>query len=130
MLTKLGDLCYRLRKVVLAIWIIVVVGLSFFAYQLPSILKGSGFVMEGSFADANAILREDFGIYESTLLFVFEQPDSLSDEQFGEEVTAAVERLQALPLEDLADTASPYPAGDAVRVDPEMLQDGVAYASL
>ena len=129
MLTMLGDLCYRLRKVILAVWIIVVVGLSFFAYQLPSILKGSGFVMEGSFADANAILREDFGIYESTLLFVFEQPDNLSDEQFGEAVTASVERLQALPLEALADTASPYP-GEAIRVDPEMLQDGVAYASL
>ncbi|MFS0725914.1 MMPL family transporter [Paenibacillus sp. 1P07SE] len=129
LLTLLGDLCYRFRKVVLAIWIIVVIGLSFFAYQLPSLLKGSGFVMEGSFAEANVILREDFGIYESTLMLVFEQPGGVTDEQFQQTVTASVSRLQALPLESLADTASPYPA-EGVRADPGMLREGVAYASL
>ncbi|WP_128660325.1 MMPL family transporter [Paenibacillus sp. 598K] len=128
-LGRLGDLCYRMRKVVLAIWIIVVIGLSFFAFQLPSLLKGSGFVMEGSFADANAILREDFGIYESTLLLVYERPDTMSDEQFEQAVGDSVAKLQALPLEALADTASPF-ARDNVRTDPTMVKDGIAYAAL
>ncbi|GGF91251.1 MMPL family transporter [Paenibacillus abyssi] len=128
-LSALGDVCYRFRKSVVAVWIVFVLGLSVFAFQLPAVLKGSGFVMEGTFAEVNTILKEEFGIYESTLMLVFEQPDAVNDDEFRRYVVETVQQMRTLELEGLADTASPYEAAGA-RADPAMAKNGVAYATL
>ncbi|XEC95399.1 MMPL family transporter [Paenibacillus tarimensis] len=127
-LQTLGEICYRFRKTVVTVWIVFVVALSFFSVQLPSVLKGSGFVMEGSFAEVNTILKENFSVYESTLMLVFERPESIEEQVFQSFVADTVERMRSLELERLMHVSTPFEA-EGVRHDPDMLKGNVAYAT-
>ncbi|WP_270166172.1 MMPL family transporter [Paenibacillus sp. SYP-B4298] len=125
-LNGLGSAVYALRKWIIALWIAVVLALAGFAIQLPDVLKGNGFMVEGSYKQVNKLLKEHFNVYSSTVILLFEQPDSMRDTALAHHVEQALDRLQALELSGLVQIASPYP-GDGVVVQPSMLKDGVAY---
>jgi len=128
-LGAVGSFCYRFRKTVVALWLLLVLILSLFAVQLPSVLKGSGFVMEGSYAEVNRLLKDEFGIYESTLLLTFEHKEGASAEQFRTAVTSTLQHIRGLGLAGMTDMAAPYPS-EGVRPDPSMAKDAVAYAAV
>ncbi|RXZ79182.1 MMPL family transporter [Paenibacillaceae bacterium] len=128
-MSNLGEIGYRYRKSIVAIWLAIVLALSVFALQLPSVLKGNGFVMKGTYADVNQLLHDRFGVNKSTLLLLFEQDTNKSEEQFQAFITQSVERMQAIGLESLQGVTAPYKANGALQ-DPALYKDGLAYVSL
>lgn len=48
---KLAQLTYKYRKSVLALWLVIVIALGYFALKLPSVLSGSGFKYDGTFSE-------------------------------------------------------------------------------
>jgi RND superfamily putative drug exporter len=129
LLKAIGGFCYRFRKTVVAAWIIVVLCLSYFSLQLPTVLKGSGFVMEGSYAEVNQLLRDQFHVYESTLMLVYEKKEGVSEQQFRSFVNDSLTQIKALKLQGLAEIAGPFEA-EGVRADPAMVKGNTAYAAL
>ncbi|MBD2845799.1 MMPL family transporter [Paenibacillus sp. IB182496] len=128
-LDALGKGCTRYCKTVIALWLILVLALAYYAVQLPSVLKGNGFVMDGSYAQVNEILEAKFGVYASTLLLVLDGAPHGDEAQLREDVAKTAQRVMALELEGLRDAAGPYPAG-GLRLDPTMAKNGVAYLAL
>ena len=69
--------CTNLKKLIAITWIILTVIMGYFAFQLPSILTGSGFEMEGSYADTQKILEEEFDQSANSIILLFEKDKML-----------------------------------------------------
>ncbi|MBJ6361953.1 MMPL family transporter [Paenibacillus sp. GCM10012307] len=128
-LGKLGLTAYRLRKWIVAVWIIAVLGLAVFAVQLPGVLKGNGFTMKGSFQEVNQLLKDRFKVYDTTVLLLFEQSVDGDYSKFEAQIRQTMDRLLALPLQGLATATGPF-EGKGVSASDKMMKDGVAYAAL
>ncbi|WP_338472880.1 MMPL family transporter [Niallia sp. XMNu-256] len=73
---------FKLKKTIAMIWIILTVIMGYFAFQLPSILTGSGFEMEGSYAETQKILEEEFDQSANSIILLFEKDQDASASDF------------------------------------------------
>lgn len=128
-LGKLGRTAYKLRKWIVAVWLIVLLGLSVFAVQLPGVLKGNGFTMNGTFKDVNQLLKDRFKIYDTTILLLFEQSPGGDNNKFETQIRHTMDKLLELPLEGLASVASPFEGKGIVSSD-KMIKGKIAYSTL
>jgi RND superfamily putative drug exporter len=98
-MNKLGEFTYTYRKAILVFWGILLLSLSYFAFNLPAMLQGSGFKTEGQFQEVEKILKEDFDIPESTLILLFERADHVRDDEFRnviEDTLADIKMIEAV----------------------------------
>ncbi|HEX7064735.1 MAG TPA: MMPL family transporter [Bacillales bacterium] len=122
MFTRLGNFTYQFRKTIIISWLILAVGLGFFAFKLPDILSGSGFETNGEFQKVETIMQEDFGKPKSTMILLFQSENlSTDDPAFKSFVSDTLDRLQEVA--HLVGAQSPYEGTD-------MKKAHIAYAAL
>ncbi|TYR74025.1 MMPL family transporter [Rossellomorea vietnamensis] len=110
----------KFYKLFLALWIMIALGLGYFAIGLPSILGGDGFRTDGEFEKVNEILSDDFDFPENSLLLLFQQ-ENKSDTEFEETIKSILSEID----ESVNISGIQSPLGD------EALRDGgTAYAAL
>lgn len=79
---KFGGIMYRYRKWVLVIWI-VIIGISiFFAFKLPTVLKGNGFNYQGQYNETRKLLENEFGHAQSSIILLFEREKNISEQSW------------------------------------------------
>lgn len=118
---KFGQLLYKQRKAVLAIWVIIAVLLGIFALKLPSVLSGSGFEYDGTYDKVQAMLDDEFDIPESTSIILFEKQRDADQALFRTYIEDTLKRA------DKVDGISLY---RSPLEDKEMMKDDRAYALL
>ncbi|RBW69043.1 MMPL family transporter [Bacillus taeanensis] len=105
---------YRFRKAILLSWLITAIVLGIFAFKLPSALHGSGFETEGTYAEVEKILKNDFNVPAHTMLLVFEKKTSeTSDEQLKTSMNNTLERLTE--LEGFSMISSSFETGEGIK---------------
>ncbi|TYS18688.1 MMPL family transporter [Rossellomorea vietnamensis] len=121
----------KFYKAFLAFWVILAIGLGYFAIGLPGILGGDGFRTDGEFEKVNETLSDDFDFPENTLLLLF-QKKSESETDFEREIESILGEIdQSLnisgiqsPLEDESlrkgDTAYAALTFDQPNIDEEI----------
>ncbi|ARK25103.1 hypothetical protein SporoP37_10870 [Sporosarcina sp. P37] len=88
----------RSYKWIFAFWIFLFGAMTYFAIQLPGLLAGDGFRVDGEHEQVMKIVSEDFGLPAESLFLVF---DGKSDN----EIQSALDRLDALDI--VSETVSP-----------------------
>ncbi|MFC4766293.1 MMPL family transporter [Effusibacillus consociatus] len=97
---QLGYWVYDHRKTVLLLWIGIAIISGIFAWRLPSVLKGSGFIAEDMEASIGRnILRDRLGAPLAQLLVLIEAPEgqTLLNRQAREEIHKMSGNLQKAP---------------------------------
>lgn len=67
--------------------------MGYFAFQLPGILSGSGFEMDGSYARTQKILEQEFNQEPRPLILLFEKEKGVSKSQFEEFIYKTVNHI-------------------------------------
>jgi len=70
--------------------------MGYFAFQLPSILSGSGFEMEGSYATTQKVLEEEFNQTSSTVILLFEQEKTASTRAFQKYIQDTLDQVSTV----------------------------------
>ncbi|MGF2616572.1 MMPL family transporter [Rossellomorea vietnamensis] len=110
----------KLYRLYLALWVLIAIGLGYFAAGLPGILGGDGFRTEGEFERVNEILSEDFDFPENTLLLLFQQ-ENKSENEFESGIQSVLSEIN----ESVSVSGIQSPLED------ESLRDGgTAYAGI
>ncbi|MGD6967444.1 MMPL family transporter [Rossellomorea vietnamensis] len=121
----------KFYKAFLAFWVILAIGLGYFAIGLPGILGGDGFRTDGEFEKVNETLSDDFDFPENTLLLLF-QKKSESETDFESEIESILGEIDQSvnisgiqsPLEDESlrkgDTAYAALTFDQPNIDEEI----------
>ncbi|WLD91538.1 MMPL family transporter [Alkalihalobacillus sp. AL-G] len=118
----LSSFVFRFKKTVVAIWVFCAVLLTFFAFQLPSVLHGSGFETEGSFQKTHTILHDQFEQPKSTMILVFESNTYETDtKEFQTHINHTLDKLSGVDHLDVV--TSPVD-------NPKMSKGNTAYAVL
>jgi putative drug exporter of the RND superfamily len=91
----LSRIIERLHKGILVFWIVVAVGLGYFATQLPSILGGDGFRTDGEYERVQEELTSTFDFPDSTLLLLFEKKSNQSEEEFKDEIKSTLTTIKS-----------------------------------
>ncbi|HWO96007.1 MAG TPA: MMPL family transporter [Bacillus sp. (in: firmicutes)] len=73
---------YRYRKMIVAVWLLMIIGFAVFAVKLPSVLGGNGFEMEGSYKTTQKLLVDEFGMSQSQIIALFTKESSVSEKEF------------------------------------------------
>lgn len=97
---RLGLLTYSFPKALIILWIIILASLSFSAINLPTMLQGSGFNIDGQFQEVETILKDDFDIPESTLILLFERSNQIEDVVFREIINRTLEDINTVDAVD------------------------------
>ncbi len=94
-----GRLIYRLRWLVLALWIAALIAAAPFAAQVASVLTGSGYSFSGSESvKVNNILASKLNQPKETLIVVFQSSDAyVNDASYQLEVNNFISVAQAYP---------------------------------
>ncbi|MGX6442426.1 MMPL family transporter [Neobacillus sp. K501] len=79
---KFGGIMYRYRIWVLVTWV-VIIGISiFFAFKLPTVLKGNGFNYQGQYNETRKLLENEFGHAQSSIILLFEREKNISEQSW------------------------------------------------
>ncbi|KAB7707214.1 MMPL family transporter [Bacillus aerolatus] len=116
---KIPSFIVRFHKMILALWLIAVVVMGYFAIQLPSMLEGDGFRTDGDFEQVQKELTDTFDFPESTIMILFEKEGSESTQHFTEKIAGALTDIDRLNISSAIE--SPLNA-------PSLLKDDAAYA--
>jgi RND superfamily putative drug exporter len=84
---------FRFRKGITTIWILIAIVMGFFAFQLPAILSGSGFDMEGNYSTTQQILEEDFNQSSRSMILLFEKEKDASSVDFAEYIQHTLDQI-------------------------------------
>lgn len=95
---KIANIVIKRYKFTLAVWLLMTIGLAFYAIDLPSKLKGDGFEMAGEFKTVEKILSSDFEFPESTMLIVFKNKEGQSQDQFQKHIIDVLEKVEEKKL--------------------------------
>lgn len=112
-MNKLGEIVHTYRKFIIIIWAIILLSLSYFAFNLPAVLQGSGFKTEGQFQEVEKILKEDFDIPESTLILVFERSEHIGEKDFQNKIRETLDHIET--VEGIYKLVSPLENQDMVK---------------
>lgn len=91
---------YRFRKSVTTIWIIFAIIMGIFAFQLPSILSGSGFEMEGGYSKTQEILEKEFKQSSRTIILLFESEKNTSSDEFAKYIQETMDKIHKVNTEE------------------------------
>lgn len=116
---NIPDLLVRSHKVIFVLWLIAAAVMGAFATQLPSLLEGDGFRMDGEYEAVQAELESTFDFPESTILVLFEKEAQQSSEQFKQTIRGTLDDISQLGT--AAAIESPLD-------DPSLFQEKAAYA--
>lgn len=97
---KLALLTYSFPKTLIILWVIILASLSYNAVNLPAMLQGSGFNIDGQFQEVENILKDDFDIPESTLILLFERSDQVDEEAFSALIKNTLEDIETIDAVD------------------------------
>lgn len=84
---------YRFRKRIVTIWILFVLSMAYFAFQLPSVLSGSGFDMKGSYSTTQKVLEEEFHQTSKTIILLFEKKNTASQIEYEKYIQKTINRV-------------------------------------
>lgn len=87
----LANFVIRFPKWIIAVWILIAGFMAYQAVQLPGVLEGDGFRMDGEYEQVADRLTDEFGLPAETMFLVFE---NMTDE----EIETAVSDVEALGL--------------------------------
>lgn len=82
---QLGTFVTKSHKWILAFWVLLFGVMTYFAIQLPGLLAGDGFRVDGEHEQVMKIVSEDFGLPAESLFVVF---DSKTDQEISTTLTA------------------------------------------
>ncbi|WP_042346865.1 MMPL family transporter [Bacillus massiliigorillae] len=85
-------------KFTLAIWLVISIGLAFFAINLPSKLKGDGFEMKGEFNQVQEELSSTFDFPKNTLFVVFEKEKQQTQQEFEKHIASVTNKIEKLDI--------------------------------
>ncbi|HET7580140.1 MAG TPA: MMPL family transporter [Bacillales bacterium] len=124
MFTRLGAFTYRFRKTIIAAWLIIAIGLGFFALKLPGVLNGSGFETNGEYQKVESIMQQDFGKPKGSMILLFQSKHLATDNPvFHQYVHLTLKKLKQVKVNHLTGVQSPYKGKG-------MLKKHTAYATL
>ncbi|CAM3736083.1 MMPL family transporter [Mesobacillus zeae] len=118
---RFGQFIYRNKLKMIALWVIAIIGLSFFALKLPDVLSGNGFEFNGEYKKTRSILEEDFKLPKSNIIVLFERGEDVSDSDWTSTIDRNLDR--AGKLDNVKGVTSPLEQHS-------MLKDNIAYAVL
>ncbi|WJH34770.1 hypothetical protein N6H14_00730 [Paenibacillus sp. CC-CFT747] len=111
-----GMAMYRYRKVVLVGWLLLFIGLGWFAQKAPGLMNDSGFTPKGSDSDKGLLsLQEKLGAAPSQLTFVYSPKEGTGEQEESQTVKAILESLEPVK-------ALPYVSG--VQLNPAARKEG------
>jgi RND superfamily putative drug exporter len=96
LLHNLGEIVFRKQKLVLAIWVIIILGLGFFALRLPTVLSGNGFEYRGEYNQTNALLEKDFGQPKSSIILLFHRDKKIKDQAWRNYIEDTFNNIKGL----------------------------------
>ncbi|MGM9928431.1 MAG: MMPL family transporter [Bacillus sp. (in: firmicutes)] len=108
-------------KFTFIIWLIIVIGLSYYAIDLPSKLQGDGFRMDGQYENVQNELADTFDFPKNTMIVVFEKEKEQSQEQFYAHIESVLNDIEELHI--TTDIQSPL-------ANKDQMKDTVAYSVL
>jgi RND superfamily putative drug exporter len=90
---------YRLRWIIVSIWILLFIILALFAQKAPALLKDNGFTPRGSDSDLGLIqLQQKLNFPASTFTLIYQSADQiLNDRQASEKILKSLNELRKLP---------------------------------
>ncbi|MCM3086666.1 MMPL family transporter [Bhargavaea ginsengi] len=91
LLRTLANFVIRFPKWVIAVWILIAGFMAYQAVQLPGVLEGDGFRMDGDYEQVADRLTDEFGLPAETMFLVFE-------DMTDEEIETAVSDVEDLGL--------------------------------
>ncbi|MCT4779239.1 MULTISPECIES: MMPL family transporter [Exiguobacterium] len=114
---RFGRQVVRFRKSISVIWLIVLIGLGYFAVQLPDQLKGNGFTRDGEFQQVERVLEREFNQDPHQIIVLFEGEENTIREDMDRHV-AMFRTIQGV--------------GQVVglKENPDALKDGKGYVSI
>ncbi|MDQ0217816.1 MMPL family transporter [Peribacillus cavernae] len=86
----------RFYKFFLIVWSIAAIGLGVFAIQLPSILGGDGFEVDGEYNRVEKELNKTFHIPESTIQVTFEKRTGENSQSFNNRINNTLADIESL----------------------------------
>lgn len=120
-MTKLAKKIIKYYKYSLIIWILLSIGLAFYAIDLPSKLRGDGFEMDGEYVKVEKELSSTFDFPKNTMLVVFEKEKKHSEKEFHSYINQVLDKVEQLNI--TTEIQSPLANND-------QLKDNTAYAIL
>jgi putative drug exporter of the RND superfamily len=109
---------FRFRLLNGLIWACLIIFFSYFAIQLPDVLRGNGFEYDGEYKQTNKLLEHQFGQGRTPLIILFENTEGMSEKRWQDSIQSFLESTQNLPF--LEEQISPLQ-------QPEMLKKNLAY---
>jgi putative drug exporter of the RND superfamily len=88
----------RYYKFFLLVWTGLAIGLGVFAVQLPSILGGDGFEVDGEYNKVEREMTQTFHIPESTLLVTFEKNAGENSKAFADRMKETLFEIKSLHI--------------------------------
>ncbi len=104
----------KAHKFIIFTWVAIFAVMAYFAIQLPGLLEGDGFRMDGEHSKVMDMVSEDFDIPAETMFVVFDNIDDST-------IESSLERIERLNL--TSEIASPLENG-------KQYKDGISYAML
>jgi putative drug exporter of the RND superfamily len=109
---------FRFRLLNGLIWVCLIIFFSYFAIQLPDVLRGNGFEFDGEYKQTNKLLEHQFGQGRTPLIILFENTGRMSEKRWQDSIQSFLESTRNLPF--LEKQISPLQ-------QPEMLKKNLAY---
>jgi putative drug exporter of the RND superfamily len=109
---------FRFRLLNGLIWACLIIIFSYFAIQLPDVLRGNGFEYDGEYKQTNNLLEHQFGQGRTPLIILFENTEGVSEKRWQDSIQSFLGSTQNLPF--LEEQISPLQ-------QPEMLKKNLAY---
>jgi putative drug exporter of the RND superfamily len=109
---------FRFRLLNGLIWVCLIIFFSYFAIQLPDVLRGNGFEFDGEYKQTNKLLEHQFGQGRTPLIILFENTGRMSEKRWQDSIQSFLESTRNLPF--LEEQISPIQ-------QPEMLKKNLAY---
>ncbi|MBM7693404.1 RND superfamily putative drug exporter [Peribacillus deserti] len=97
---KLSNMIVRYRVYLVAVWVLLLLGLSASALKLPSVLKGDGFETEGEFKTVENELNETFHRSSTNVLILFEKQRGQSGEEFKRSISDGLSAVENLHIDN------------------------------
>ncbi|MBM6617007.1 MMPL family transporter [Bacillus suaedaesalsae] len=105
-MNKFSTFIFTYRKFIIISWIITILLFSYFAFKLPSVLSGNGFIYDGEYIKTEEILEKEFGHSPSTILLIFERKKNVDDTSWKSYIENSIDNLYE--VEDLVEVISPF----------------------
>ncbi|KAA0547348.1 MMPL family transporter [Bacillus sp. BGMRC 2118] len=120
-MNKFSSFIFANRKLIIYSWIVFIILFSYFAFKLPSVLSGNGFMYDGEYIRTEDMLEKEFGHSPSTILLIFERKKNVNDTRWQSYIETSLNELYE--LEGLIQVLSPFDRDG-------MIKDTYAYGVL